>query len=135
MAVSELPCGHAFHLACYKKWAAKHTNCPICRQEVTVQALRAQGDDDDPPFQPCGKGKHGAEAPPSARAQAPAAAPPRRRPSRFWRRASRIVPHVSFTLPRMRFPGMRSSRRADRVLAAPPAAPDPPLPAPPAAGQ
>merc|ERR1719504_616261 len=34
----ELPCGHRFHAACLKRWAAKHTTCPCCRTEVTEAA-------------------------------------------------------------------------------------------------
>ena len=38
-----LPCKHKFHAACLKKWAAKHTTCPYCREEVTADALKGMG--------------------------------------------------------------------------------------------
>jgi len=40
MQVARLPCGHTFHLACYTKWALKHTTCPTCRRVVDVEGCR-----------------------------------------------------------------------------------------------
>jgi len=34
-ALLTLPCGHRFHDACLRRWAARHTTCPYCRAEVT----------------------------------------------------------------------------------------------------
>ena len=30
----ELPCGHAFHAACVRRWLQTHTTCPLCRADV-----------------------------------------------------------------------------------------------------
>ena len=30
----ELPCGHAFHAACVRRWLQTHATCPLCRADV-----------------------------------------------------------------------------------------------------
>ena len=32
--VGDLPCKHAFHHHCIKKWAEKKTTCPLCKQDL-----------------------------------------------------------------------------------------------------
>ena len=32
----QLSCGHLFHSNCLGEWLSRNTNCPICRQTVTV---------------------------------------------------------------------------------------------------
>lgn len=92
LRVSVLPCGHAYHLSCYKQWAQKHTTCPVCRSEVTLEALRAAA------------GPGASSAPPAkmpALAPEPAAATPQPKRSRFWR-GSRLSTMLSSSLPRIR---------------------------------
>ncbi|CAL0314012.1 unnamed protein product [Lupinus luteus] len=33
-------CNHAFHLPCIDTWLASHTNCPLCRAPVVINAAR-----------------------------------------------------------------------------------------------
>lgn len=87
-----LPCGHAYHLSCNKQWAQRHTTCPVCRSEVTLEALRAAA------------GPEASSAPPAkmpALAPEPAAATPQPKRSRFWR-GSRLSTMLSSSLPRIR---------------------------------
>jgi len=40
-AIWSLPCGHFFHPDCIQPWFVKHHTCPLCRMEVTVEAIDA----------------------------------------------------------------------------------------------
>ena len=39
-----LPCDekHYFHQACIKAWLEKNNTCPLCKKEITKEALKAQ---------------------------------------------------------------------------------------------
>lgn len=38
--VRQAICGHLFHRKCFDKWFHKQTNCPNCRQEMTLDAIK-----------------------------------------------------------------------------------------------
>ena len=48
-------CCHQFHDACLKEWFKKHTNCPICRNEIEVHtktiAIEKPDNDGMPAYQ------------------------------------------------------------------------------------
>lgn len=36
-----LPCGHRFHIQCCEEWLSEHRRCPVCRFELTAEAIAA----------------------------------------------------------------------------------------------
>lgn len=40
--IIELPCDekHYFHAECIKQWLLKNNNCPLCKKEITKEALK-----------------------------------------------------------------------------------------------
>jgi hypothetical protein len=42
--ISALPCDekHYFHVNCIKAWLEKNNNCPLCKKEITKEALKEQ---------------------------------------------------------------------------------------------
>merc|ERR1712062_76044 len=36
-----LPCGHRFHFQCCEEWLSQHCRCPVCRFELTAEAIAA----------------------------------------------------------------------------------------------
>ena len=38
-AVATIPCGHAFHEACIKKWHIDEKNCAICRKKCKAEEI------------------------------------------------------------------------------------------------
>merc|ERR1711898_22393 len=39
--VVTLPCGHEYHFECIQPWLSTQRSCPVCRAEVTADALAA----------------------------------------------------------------------------------------------
>lgn len=42
--ITPLPCDekHYFHRPCIKEWLEKNNNCPLCKKEITKEALKEQ---------------------------------------------------------------------------------------------
>jgi hypothetical protein len=36
-----LKCGHVIHMYCLKRWIANKSECPTCKDPVTIQSLEA----------------------------------------------------------------------------------------------
>lgn len=97
LKVAALPCAHSFHLACYTKWAIKHTTCPCCRAEVSQESVAAHARKILPQNHPARRlpaFTRVAPAPTDAGSAPPAPQKRRSRLGRLFAKMPRFLPNV-----------------------------------------